>query len=127
LIRRRVDADKPIVGPAAQGLTAWLQAAQIKSGALFRRIRGSQVAEPLSGQAVWLIVKRRAQLAGLEGNYGAHSLRSEFVTESGRQNVPMKEAMAMTGHRSVQTFLRYFQNRLSADQRRGGSLQTVRG
>ena len=40
---------------------------------------------------------------------GAHSLRSGFVTESGRQNVPMKEAMAMTGHRSVQTFLRYFQ------------------
>jgi integrase len=58
---------------------------------------------------VWHIVKRRAQLAGLEGDFGAHSLRSGFVTEAGRQNVPMKEAMAMTGHRSVQTFLRYFQ------------------
>lgn len=109
------DAVKPITGIAAEALTAWLEASAIKSGAIFRRIRGSKVAEPLSGQAVWAIVKRRTALAGLEGDYGAHSLRSGFVTESGRQNVPMKEAMAMTGHRSVQTFLRYFQT---------GALQT---
>lgn len=103
------EAYKPIAGPAAHALTAWLEASGVKSGPMFRRIRGSTAAERLSGQAVWLIVKRRAELAGLEGNYGAHSLRSGFVTESGRQNVPMKEAMALTGHRSVQTFLRYFQ------------------
>ena len=61
-----------------------------------------------SGQAIWLIVKRRAQLAGLAGDFGAHSLRSGFVTEAGRQNVPLGEAMGLTGHRSVQTFLCYF-------------------
>jgi hypothetical protein len=32
------------------------------------------------------------------------------VTEAGRQNVPLGEAMALTGHRSVQTFLRYFKS-----------------
>jgi hypothetical protein len=37
------------------------------------------------------------------------SLRSGFMTEAGRQNVPLAEAMAPTGHRSVQTALRYFQ------------------
>jgi integrase len=62
-----------------------------------------------SGQAIWLIVKRRAQLAGLVGDFGAHSLRSGFVTEAGRQNVPLGEGMALTGHRSVSMFLRYFQ------------------
>jgi len=31
------------------------------------------------------------------------------VTEAGRQNVPMKEAMAMTGHRRLATSLKYFQ------------------
>jgi hypothetical protein len=31
------------------------------------------------------------------------------LTEAGRQNVPMGDAMALTGHRSVPTFLRYFQ------------------
>lgn len=31
------------------------------------------------------------------------------MTEAGRQNVPMWEAMGMTGHRSLSAFLRYFQ------------------
>jgi hypothetical protein len=31
------------------------------------------------------------------------------VTEAGRQNVPIKEAMGLTGHRSLVTFMRYFQ------------------
>jgi hypothetical protein len=48
-------------------------------------------------------VRRRAQLAGLNGEFSAHSLRSGFMTEAGRQNVPLAEEMALTGHRSVQT------------------------
>jgi len=101
--------EKPIVGVAAEALTAWLKASGILEGALFRRIRGSRVAEPLEPQAVRYIVRRRAQLAGLTGDFSAHSLRSGFMTEAGRQNVPLAEAMALTGHRSVQTALRYFQ------------------
>lgn len=103
------NAMKPLVGPAAQAVRAWLNVSGITTGRIFRRIRKSKVVEPLSPQAVWHIVKRRAKLAGLEGEFGAHSLRSGFVTEAGRQNVPMGEAMAMTGHRSTTTFLRYFQ------------------
>jgi site-specific recombinase XerD len=104
------DADKPLVGPAAQALTAWLQASGVTSGAIFRRIRKTKAVEPLCGQTVWLIVKRRAKLAGLVGDFGAHSLRSGFVTEAGRQNVPLGEAMGLTGHRSVQTFVKYFRS-----------------
>jgi integrase len=103
------DADKPITGVAAEALTHWLQASGITTGPIFRRIRKTKAVEALSGQAVGLIVKRRAQLAGLEGDFGAHSLRSGFVTEAGRQNVPIKEAMGLTGHRSLVTFMRYFQ------------------
>jgi site-specific recombinase XerC len=103
------NADKPITGPAAEALTAWLDASGVKTGAIFRRIRKTKAVEPLAAQAVWHIVKRRAQLAGLEGDFGAHSLRSGYVTEAGRQSVPMGDAMALTGHRSVQTFVRYFQ------------------
>jgi site-specific recombinase XerD len=90
-------------------MRAWLSASDVTSGPIFRRIRKTKAVEPLSAQAVWHIVKRRAQLAGLAANYGAHSLRSGFVTEAGRQNIPMGEAMALTGHRSTTTFLRYFQ------------------
>lgn len=104
------DAEKPIVGIAAEALTAWLEASGVTAGAIFRRVRGSKAAEPLSGQAVALIVKRRAELANLEGDFGAHSLRSGFVTEAGRQGVPLGETMALTGHRSVQTAMRYFQS-----------------
>jgi integrase len=103
------DADKPIVGVAAEALMGWLQASGVTTGAIFRRIRKTRAVEPLSGQAVGLIVKRRAALAGLEGDFGAHSLRSGYVTEAGRQNVPIKEAMGLTGHRSLITFMRYFQ------------------
>jgi site-specific recombinase XerD len=55
------------------------------------------------------IVKQRAAMAGLKGDYSAHSLRSGFMTEAGRQSVPLGEALALTGHRSVQTAVRYFQ------------------
>jgi integrase len=94
---------------AAEALTAWLGASGVTEGAIFRRIRGSVVAEALEPQSVRAIVKRRAALAGLEGDFSAHSLRSGFMTEAGRQNVPLAEAMALTGHHSVQTALRYFQ------------------
>ncbi|MGH8210038.1 MAG: tyrosine-type recombinase/integrase [Steroidobacteraceae bacterium] len=116
-----VNADKPIVGPAAEALTAWLEASGVEFGAIFRRIRKTKAVEPLSGQAVWLIVKRRARLAGLEGDFGAHSLRSGFVTEAGRQNVPLGEAMGLTGHRSVATFMKYFQSG-AVQQTRAASL-----
>ena len=63
----------------------------------------------LSGDAVARIVQRRARLAGLSGDWGAHSLRSGFVTEAGRQAVPLGDVMAMTEHRSVNTVMGYFQ------------------
>lgn len=54
------------------------------------------------------ILRERCALAGVEGSFSAHSLRAGFVTEAGRQNMPLPETMAMTGHRSVATVVRYF-------------------
>ena len=103
--------EKPLRGPAAQALTAWLNAAPAITGPLFRRLyRGGKVGSTgLSGDQVARIVQRRAKLAGLEGDWAAHSLRSGFVTEAGRQGVPLGEVMAMTEHRSVGTVMGYFQ------------------
>ncbi len=107
----RVDNDKPIVGVAAEALDAWLVASGIRSGSIFRRIRrGDKLGEPLSPAAVRDIVKKRARLAGLPGDFSAHSLRSGFVTEAGKQGVSLGETMAMTGHRSVPTVMGYFQS-----------------
>ncbi|MBY8972731.1 site-specific integrase [Pseudomonas sp. P867] len=103
--------EKPLRGPAAEALTAWLEAAPAASGPLFRRMyKGDKVGPSgLSADQVARIVKRRAKLAGLEGDWAAHSLRSGFVTEAGRQGVPLGEVMAMTEHRSVSTVMGYFQ------------------
>ena len=32
------------------------------------------------------------------------------MTEAGRQNIPLGDTMAMTGHRSIQSVMRYFQS-----------------
>ena len=107
--RNNQNNDKPIVGPAADALQAWLERSSVQSGAIFRRIRrGDLVGEALSPAAVRDIVKARALLAGLGEEFSAHSLRSGFVTEAARQNVPIGETMALTGHTSVATVVGYF-------------------
>ena len=82
-----VRREKPLRGPAAHALSAWPEVAPADSGPLFRRMyKGNKVGvAPLSADQVARIVQRRAKLADLEGDWAAHSLRSGFVTEAGRQ------------------------------------------
>jgi len=98
-------------GDAAHALAAWLAAAPATSGPLFRRLhRGGTVGTTaLTADHVARMVQRRAQLAGLDGDWAAHSLRSGFVTEAARQGVPLGEVMAMSEHRGVGTVMGYFQ------------------
>jgi integrase len=107
--------DKPILGRSAQALSAWLEAAGICEGAIFRRIWKDRVGPALLPGSVATIVKRRAALAGLKGDFGAHSLRSGFVTEAGKQGVPLPAVMAMTEHRSVASVIGYFQSGQAQD------------
>lgn len=61
----------------------------------------------LSAAAVRDIVRQRCNRAGLEGEFSVHSLRSGFVTEAGRQAIPIADTMAMTVHRSIQSVIGY--------------------
>ena len=92
-------------------LQAWLEASQLQDGPLFRRLfRGGRVGRTaLTADQVARIVQRRARLAGVSGDWAAHSLRSGFVTEAGRQGVPLGEVMALTEHRGLATVMGYFQ------------------
>ena len=101
--------DKPILGRSAEALSGWLEAAGITDGAIFRRLWKGHVGPALLPGSVATIVKRRSALAGLVGDFGAHSLRSGFVTEAGKQGVPLPAVMAMTEHRSVASVIGYFQ------------------
>jgi hypothetical protein len=69
-----------------------LQTNGVQEGAIFRRIRkGGHLGEPLAPAAVRDIVKERCALAGIEGRFSAHSLRAGFVTEAGKQNMPLPD------------------------------------
>lgn len=103
--------EKPIVGRAAAALRLWLECAKIQEGAFFRRIRrGNVVAEPLSDSAVRDIVKARCMAAGIEGDFSAHSIRSGFITEAARRNIPLGDAMVLSGHTSVKTAMGYYRS-----------------
>ncbi len=98
---------KPIKAEAAAALKDWLTTAKITEGAIFRRLWGPKVGGPLSGHAIAAIVKRRASLAGLPGDFAGHSIRRGFVTEAGLNDVPLAQTMAMTGHRLTKSVVRY--------------------
>lgn len=101
--------EKPVTGAAAAALSDWLMSAGIAQGPIFRRVRrGGHLGDPLSEAAVRDIVRERCALAGLDGNFSAHSLRAGFVTEAALQQVPLAETMSMTGHTSVATVVGYF-------------------
>ena len=101
--------DKPVLDRAALALEDWLTAADITEGAIFRRLWKQRLGPALSPAAVGEIVQRRARLAGLEGDFGGHSLRSGFVTEASRQGVSLPAIMQLTEHRAVSSVIGYFQ------------------
>jgi integrase len=105
---------KPIQGAAAEALEAWMKELlgfRITHGPIFRRILNDRIVEPLKDGAVREIIRRRARMADQPlGKLSAHSLRSGFVTEAGKQGISLGETMAMTGHRSVQTVMGYYQS-----------------
>ena len=104
-------ADAWIVGKPVTALRAWLTASGITAGPLFRAVDqwGNVGRKALTPQAVNLIVKKRAALAGLDpASVSAHGLRSGYLTEAARQGVPLTEAMAQSQHRSVQQAARYY-------------------
>jgi integrase len=105
------DASAWLIGRPVVALEAWLARAGIARGPVFRAIdRWERIGDSaLSAQAVNLIVKRRAALAGLDpALYSAHGLRSGFLTEAARQGVPLPEAMAQSQHRSISQAARYY-------------------
>ncbi len=65
---------------------------------------------PISDKSVALIIKKYANLAGLDGHkYAGHSLRSGFATSTAESGAEERNIMAMTGHKTTQMVRRYIQ------------------
>lgn len=89
---------------------AWLDAAGIQSGVVFRSIDrwGHAHEGQMDGREVARIVKEACKRAGIdERNYAGHSLRRGFVTAANNAEVKDSDIMEQTGHRSVTTLNRY--------------------
>lgn len=85
-------------------LRAWIAAAGITDGALFRSIsKGGLVrSNRLGDRDVARVLKGAVAAAGYNPeSFGAHSLRAGFATTAGRQNVPERIIMLQTGHKSL--------------------------
>ncbi|MCG5487071.1 MAG: tyrosine-type recombinase/integrase [Sinorhizobium meliloti] len=115
-----------LTGRPVVALNAWLAAAKIESGAMFRAIDrwGNVSRRALDPKAVNDIVKQRARMAGLDaGEFSAHGLRSGYLTEAANRGIPLPEAMEQSRHRSVQQASSYYN---SATRRSGRAAQLLK-
>lgn len=91
-------------------LQAWLQAAQISEGAIFRSIRrgGHVQAERLTDRSVANIIKAHAERVGLDpALFSGHSLRAGFLTSAAKRGASLFKMMATSRHRSIDTLSGY--------------------
>lgn len=95
---------------AVQALQAWLEASGITSGVMFRGVdrHGRISGNGLTPQAVAIVVKERAQAAGLDPTkYAGHSLRAGLVTSAAQAGVSSWKIRQQTGHKSDAMLARY--------------------
>ncbi|MES0884847.1 tyrosine-type recombinase/integrase [Roseibium sp. SCP14] len=100
-----------LIGRSVDALKAWLDAAKIVEGPIFRAIDqwGNVKQRGLTPQSVNAILKKRCAIAGLEPkDFSAHGLRSGFLTEAANQKVPIQDAMQQSRHRSFAQASSYY-------------------
>lgn len=107
------DEQVVLIGRPVVALKAWIKAAGIANGAVFRRIDqwGNLDRRALTPQSINLIVKTRARQAGLDpAMFSAHGLRSGYLTEAANRGIPLVEAMQQSLHKSVAQAAGYYNN-----------------
>jgi integrase len=93
-------------------LAAWREAAAIAAGPLFRSVdRHGRIGDSLSDKAVALVVKRRAELAGLDpALFSGHSLRAGLATSAAAHGLEERDIQRQTRHRSLTVLRRYIRD-----------------
>ena len=93
-----------------RALRAWLTAAGIERGPLFRRLRrgGHVTEEPISPRTIATVVMLYAALAGLDpASFSGHSLRSGFLTSAATRGASVFRLIEASRHKSVDTLRGY--------------------
>ena len=104
-------------------LRAWLEAASIRSGPVFRPLwkGGKRVRDArLSDHAVARILQARALAAGLDpARYAGHSLRAGFVTSAARAGADVWKIQQVSRHKSMQVLSGYVRDARLFDDHAG--------
>jgi integrase len=88
---------------AARAVKAWIAAAQLVNGPLFRSFKpGRRIGDRrIGGRDVANLVHSLVRLARLEGDFSAHSLRAGFVTAASQAHVSLDNIMRTSRHKSL--------------------------
>ena len=103
-------------------LRAWLAAAAISEGPIFRPLwKGNRVRDArLSDHAVARIVQARAAAAGLDpARYAGHSLRAGFITSAARAGADVWKIQQVSRHKSLQVLSGYVRDARLFDDHAG--------
>jgi site-specific recombinase XerD len=111
-IGRKVAIPRGEVACPVAAVKAWLEAAVITEGAIFRRIfnkRNQHVGgRRLAPRNVAAIVKQGASRLGFDpASFGGHSLRAGFVTSAVKRGANLIKITDVTGHRSLEMLKTY--------------------
>jgi site-specific recombinase XerD len=96
-----------------KAVKAWLLAAGIGDGALFRPVaKGGRLgAERLTDQSVCSIVQAYAERIGLKAaDFGAHSLRAGFLTSAARRGASVFKMRDVSRHKSMDVLQAYLRD-----------------
>jgi len=109
-----------------RAVEAWIKAAQIAEGPLFRPVDrfGRVSPDRLADYTVVRVVKRLVEAIGLEpAEYGGHSLRAGLATAAAAAGKAERDIMRQTGHKSTAMVRRYIRiGELFADNAADGLL-----
>lgn len=67
-------------------------------------------AEPLSNEGLTMVVKRRMQAAGIEGNWGGRSLRAGLISTAADLDIALELIAKQSRHASLDSLVRYIRN-----------------
>lgn len=104
----------PVRHDLERALLAYVRAAGIAEGALFRtaaRRTKTLTAKAMTGIDVCRMMKRRLRAAGLPERFSPHSFRVATVTDLLSQNVPLEDVQHLAGHADPRTTRLYDRRR----------------
>lgn len=102
-----------------RSLEAWIEAASISSGPIFRRVHNSTriVDHSIHRKTVWKVVVDAAEEAGIDPDQvGAHSLRRGHITQGALNGVSLERLRRHAGHKDPATTAEYIQDACRMEQ-----------